>query len=230
MGLLYQKHYPMENEKNPVFEDFMNFVNQTNEEKKQEINIELYDKISLCVEQIITSRQSKNPVFFFKAFEKLKEISLECKINEITDILLYERIYNVSSKEYSEFFSDIVISHIYGKSKSENFQYIENIIFTQDNSTREQALIIYIIIAKEHAEYQLKILNFVERNYQRFSQNQKVLFCMLTDEKLSHSPQAKRIKKLMKVKEYSLIYKDNDTPETNQNHNSHNKKWWEFWK
>lgn len=221
----------MENEKNPGFEDFMNFVNQTSEEKKQEINVELYDKISICVDQVIEYKKNGDIGLFIESFKKLKEIALECdNIDEITDILLYERIYAAHSKEYSEFFSDITIPQMYGKSKKENFQYIENALFAQDGGKKEQALVIYIKIAKEHGEHQLKILNFIERNYQRFSQNQKVLFCMLTDEILNHSPHAKRIKKLMNVKEYSLTYGDNDTPENIQNNNSRDKKWWEFWK
>lgn len=220
----------MENENNPNFEDFMNFVNQTSEEKKQEINTELYEKISLCVDQIIEFRQSKDPGLFITTLQKLKEVALECDIDEVTNVLLYERIYTTHSKEYSEFFSDIVVPHMYGKSKKENFQYIENIIFTPEDSKREQALVIYLKIAKEHGEHQRTILNFVEQNYQQFSKNQKVLFCMLTDEILSHSPHASRIKKLMNIKEYSLTYGGDDTPESNQEHKSPNKKWWEFWK
>lgn len=219
----------MENNNNPDFEDFMNFVHQTSEEKKQQINTELYEKISLCADQIIEFRQSKDPGLFITTLQKLKEIARECDIDEVTDVLLFERIYATHSKEYSEFFSDIVVPHMYGKSKKENFQYIENIIFTHEDSKREQALVIYLKIAKEHGEYQRKILNFVEQNYQQFSKNQKVLYCMLTNEILSHSPHANRIKKLMNIKEYSLTYGD-DTHENNQNDNALHKKWWEFWK
>ncbi|UHO38144.1 hypothetical protein H5J24_21680 [Chryseobacterium capnotolerans] len=101
-------------------------MNQTSEEKKQEINVELYDKISICVDQVIEYKKNGDIGLFIESFKKLKEIALECdNIDEITDILLYERIYAAHSKEYSEFFSDITIPQMYGKSKKKIFNILK---------------------------------------------------------------------------------------------------------
>lgn len=220
----------MENEKKVTFEDFVDFVNKTSEEKKQAINTDLYNEISSCVDQAIKSQHNKEWSLFIKTFEDLQEIASRCNIDEVTEILLYERIYSNTSKDYCELFTDIVIRDLFGKIRNENFQYIETMILQKDDNRSEQSLVIYIKIAKMHGEHQLKVLNFIERNHQAFSQNQKVLCCMLFDEILSHSPQALRIKKLLNVKEYTLSYGGDDLAENNQTNHSSNKKWWKFWK
>ncbi|MCD9856603.1 hypothetical protein LUD75_17910 [Epilithonimonas sp. JDS] len=220
----------MENSTNITFQDFLKFVDEVNEEKKKEINLPLYDVCISYVEQSIVSFQKKDWNAFAKEIDKIQEASSQCKsLNDITDILIFERLYGESSKEYCELFTQDIIREFCGKFKSNNFQYIENIIFDKNIDTykREQALVIYVMIGKQHAEYQLKILNLIERNYKLLNDNQKVICYALFDELLSHSPQANRIKKLFNIKEFSLNY---STENKEIKTSSSSKKWWKFWK
>lgn len=220
----------MNKEKNPTFEDFVNFMNKTSEEKKQQINIGLYNEISLQIDNIIDSQQNKNWTLFIQSFENLDKAAENSSINDVVEILLYERMYGTSSKEYCEYFTDVVIEKFCGKAQKEDFQLIQNIILLKDSNRSEQALVIYIKLGKEHGEHQLKMLNFIEKNYSSFSKNQKVLCCMLFDELLSHSPHAARIKKLINIKDYTLTYGSEEEIENSDTVTSLEKKWWQFWK
>ncbi|MBN9337953.1 MAG: hypothetical protein J0I88_08925 [Chryseobacterium sp.] len=222
----------MENSNNPTFQDFLNFVDEVNAEKKKEINVPLYEVCSSYVKEFYEAYQKRDWNSLGMSIDKIKEASSQCKsLNDITDILIFERLYGESSKEYCELFTQDIIREFCGKFKSSNFQYIENIIFDKNVDTyrREQALVIYVMIGKLHAEHQLKILNLIERNYKLLNKNQKVICYALFEELLSHSPQATRIKKLFNIKEFSLNYSTEEENKENEETFS-SKKWWEFWK
>lgn len=222
----------MEDSNNQTFQDFLNFVDEVNEEKKKEINLPLYDVCSSYVEQSFVSFQQKDWNALAEAIDKIQEASSQCNsLNDITDILIFERLYGESSKEYCELFTQDIIREFCGKFKSNNFQYIENIIFDKDIDTykREQALVIYIMIGKQHVEHQIKILNLIQRNQKLLNNNQKVICYAVFDEFLTHNPQANRIKKNFNIKEFSLTY-STENENTKNKKTSSSKKWWEFWK
>ena len=201
--------------------------------KKEQLNGVLHEKI-LSSAEILLKKESHKNIDIIPAIDCLNDIVASENLNEVSDIYIYEEAFSDTDKRLKETVVHAIASVIAADYKDENFIYLENLALAGDDKRNDIALDYLLKLGRYHAEFQNRVLTFVEQNFNGFANN-KLNIAAFYLAKLY--PQDARVQSLFKA--ILTLHKQQQgagenpssqnavTPDKNGPDNQ--KPWWKFW-
>ncbi len=138
---------------------------------KESLNPEIHQKIIGAAELFLKRDQGKE-VSLMDAMVWMSEIAANSDLNRVTDIYLYEEEFSDTENELKDTILHAITSIVAFEYQEQNFTYLENMVLADHSRQSDRALDYFLKIGRYHEKFKDRVLAFVEKNFDAFSENQ----------------------------------------------------------
>jgi hypothetical protein len=188
--------------------------------KKEELDIELYQKIIVASEIFLRSETNKN-ANIVEALDSFGEIVANEDLNKVSEIYLFEQGFSKTEKRLKNTLLHAITSVIAFEYSDENISYLEAIILAEEHEKGDFAVDFYLKIEAYNAKFKERVFEFIHQNKQSFSKNKlnTIAFYLV-------KVYGKEYKVDQLFKEVHELHQSKFPSEANP---KQLKPWWKFW-
>lgn len=211
-------------------ENFLKFMDEQSNTEKENINNELYERMKKSSELLLKRQYDKN-VNIISSIDFFNRVIEKENLNDLTDIYLYEGCYSNTPRELQQVMLHAISTIVAFEYKTENINYLQEIIQTDKEFRGEVALEYYLKIGKYHEKFKELVLTFIDKNLADFSNNQQNQTIGFLRE---FYPKEERVDEIIKksgIDEVVISYgtKTNNDKTKSQKPIKIKKPWWKIW-